>query len=165
MNKQVKKNDTSRARLFAIVFNTILTYGEIEFSLKRFILLNFKKEYIISINEGLLIDLQPNQFSSQLYDKTDDFPFSLGRMPFLRSNTPSEMSYSKYESEILRNARTTSSKLNFSNYPKKVIAIIYISQVKKVLEVIFKNFKNSPQLLPNLHNHPLNNNKWAFLQL
>ena len=50
------KNDTSRARSFANVFNTTLTNGEIEFSLKRSILLNFKKEYV-SINEESSLDL------------------------------------------------------------------------------------------------------------
>ena len=57
-----------------------------------------KKENV-SNNEGSFLDLLidahiNNQFSTQLYDDKDDFPFSVVRMPYLRSNIPSKLFYS-----------------------------------------------------------------------
>ena len=43
----------------------------------------------------------------QLYDKRDDFPFSLVRMPHLASNIPLKMFYSGFGSEIFRAVCTT----------------------------------------------------------
>ena len=44
----------------------------------------------------------------QLYDKRDDFPFSLARMPHIASNIPSKMFYPAFGSEIFQAVCTTS---------------------------------------------------------
>ena len=53
-----------------------------------------------------------------LYDKRDNFPFSIVRMPHLDSNIPTKMFYSSYGAEILRIARVTSCKNNFNEHCK-----------------------------------------------
>ena len=73
-----------------------------------------KKENVIN-NEGsfldICIEIENNQFFIQLLSKKDDF---LSKMQY-----PIRIFFSKYESEILRAARTTSSKLVFERIKKK----------------------------------------------
>ena len=91
--KTVKKSGIRQVSRFANVFRfidalTALKYG-------RNFEWNFKEN--VSNNEGFLLDLlkvQNNQFSVQLYEKKDDFLFSILRMPNLKSNMPSKMFYS-----------------------------------------------------------------------
>ena len=75
-----------------------------------------KKENVIN-NEGsfldICIEIENNQFFIQLFSKKDDF---LSKMQY-----PIRIFFSKYESEILRAARTTSSKLVFERIKKKKI--------------------------------------------
>ena len=49
----------------------------------------------------LLVKVENNQSSIQLYDKKDDLFFSVVRIAYLRINIPSKMFYSTYRSEIL----------------------------------------------------------------
>ena len=49
------------------------------------------------------------QFSMCLFDKRDSFPFSIVRMPFRKSNIPTNTFYSTVGSEVLRIGRATSS--------------------------------------------------------
>ena len=74
-----------------------------------------KKENVIN-NEGsfldICIEIENNQFFIQLFSKKDDF---LSKMQY-----PIRIFFSKYESEILRAARTTSSKLVFERIKKKI---------------------------------------------
>ena len=49
------------------------------------------------------------QFSMCLFDKRDSFPFSIVRMPFRKSNIPTNTFYSTVYSEVLRIGRATSS--------------------------------------------------------
>ena len=57
----------------------------------------------------------------QLYDKRDDFSFSIVRLPFLSSNIPSSMFYSSVSAEVLRIGRVSSS---FSNFKLAVDPLI-----------------------------------------
>ena len=59
----------------------------------------------------ICIEIENNQFFIQLFSKKDDF---LSKMQY-----PIRIFFSKYESEILRAARTTSSKLVFERIKKK----------------------------------------------
>ena len=56
----------------------------------------------------LMICIENNKFNTNLYDKRDDFPFSVVRMPYLDSNIPSKILYSSFGAEVLRYARNTS---------------------------------------------------------
>ena len=62
--------------------------------LKRYILQNFHSGRKIKQQRGSFLDLfvkiENNQFSIQVYDKTDDFPFSIVRMLYLKGNIPSD---------------------------------------------------------------------------
>ena len=58
---------------------------------------------------------------TSLYDKRDDFPFSIVRMPYLDSNIPSKIFYSAYGAEILRSARVTNNKINFEHHCKILV--------------------------------------------
>lgn len=91
--------------------------------LKRYILLNlFSKKENVRESKGsflhLFVKIENHQLSIQLYDKRDDFTFSIVKMLYLRSSIPSKTFYSKYRSEILKTARTTTSKLVLSNNAK-----------------------------------------------
>ena len=53
------------------------------------------------------IKIENKTFVYKLYDKRDEFPFSIVRMPNMKSNIPSEIFYNTIKSEILRIARCT----------------------------------------------------------
>ena len=61
------------------------------------------------------LDLTKNdrQLDMKLFDKRDDFPFSIVRLPFASSNIPTSMFYSSVGAEILRIGRVSSSVENF----------------------------------------------------
>ena len=59
----------------------------------------------ISIIEGI--------FVYKLFDKRDDFPFNIVRMPYVSSNIPESIFYSAMVGEFLRIARST---LLFSDF-------------------------------------------------
>ena len=56
---------------------------------------------------NLDISIKDNIFVYKLYDKRDDFNFSIVRMPFADSNIPSSIFYSALKGEFLRIARST----------------------------------------------------------
>ena len=116
--KKVKKNDIWQARRFSKLFrfidelNALNNFEEFEQSFKE----TYPPELIlkkqnVSSNEGsflyLFVKIGNNQFSIDLYDKSNDLPISKTRMPYLWSNDTLKMSYSAYGSEIWRTARTT----------------------------------------------------------
>ena len=71
--------------------------------------LELKKEH--SGHHGTFLNLditiKENKFIYKLYDKRDDFPFSIVRMPFMDSNIPESVFYSSLIGEFLRIARST----------------------------------------------------------
>ena len=56
----------------------------------------------------------------QLYDKRDDFSFTIVRMPQLTSNIPSKMFYSASETEIFQTACTISNCQNYKNLISRI---------------------------------------------
>ena len=66
------------------------------------------------------ITIQDKKFVYKLYDKRDEFPFSIVRMPNLKSNIPSEIFYNTIKSEILRIARCTLNIDEFINRGKEI---------------------------------------------
>ena len=69
-------------------------------------------ELDISTEEQILI--------YKLFDKGDDFPFSIVRMPDLNGNIPSTMFYGSVISEFLRIACSTPLLEDFDPIPKKL---------------------------------------------
>ena len=67
----------------------------------------------ISINEG--------QFITKLYDKRDNFSFSIVRLPHKSSNNPSKMFYSTIAAEIMRICKATTL---FNDFVTTVKALI-----------------------------------------
>ena len=56
---------------------------------------------------NLDIEIIDGKFVYKLYDKRDDFPFFIVRMPHMNSNIPSSIFYSALVGEFLRIARST----------------------------------------------------------
>ena len=52
------------------------------------------------------------KFTTELFDKRNVFPFYINRMPYLDSNTPSEIHYAAIGSENLGIARTAAERIN-----------------------------------------------------
>ena len=77
--------------------------------------LELKKEHGDDRATFLDLDIQiaEKEFSTCLFDKRDAFPFSIVRMPYRKSNIPTNMFYATLGSEILRIGRTTSHKDDF----------------------------------------------------
>jgi len=75
--------------------------------------LELKKEntgYLSATFLDIEITIVDNKFSLKLYDKRDDFGFSIVRMPYASNNMPSRIFYSSFCSELLRIARCTTGK-------------------------------------------------------
>lgn len=52
--------------------------------------------------------MKSNRFLKILYSKRDDFPFPIVRIPYLRINVPSKITYSAFGTNILKTARIKS---------------------------------------------------------
>lgn len=97
------------------------------------------------------ISLKDKEFDTELYDKSDAFPFSVVRMLYRDSSMPTRTFYGALGSEILRLARTTSSKQKY----QKLIANLFTrrqnTQLKRFLNkltlgkhlVIFNRFADT----------------------
>ena len=86
----------------------------------------------------LLISKENRQLNMKLFDKRDDFPFSIVRMPFSDSNIPS-MFYSSIGAEILRISRVSSAEVQFFHSSEAVITRMINQGVRK--EQLKKNTK------------------------
>ena len=66
--------------------------------------------------------MEDRKLTMKLFDKRDDFPFSIVRMPFATSNMPSTMFYSSVGAEILRICRVSSTTFDFNASAKTLIS-------------------------------------------
>ena len=67
----------------------------------------------------ILLNIDINgKLTTQLYDKRDDFSFSIVNFPYLCSNIPSSPAYSVYVSQLIRYARACSAYDQFLNRGK-----------------------------------------------
>ena len=100
---------------------------------------------------NLEINIIDNKFIYKLYDKRDDFNFSIVRMPYKCSNIPESIFYSALVGEFLRIARSSSLFRDFSTKAKELLLRIknqggkhdkVIKSLKKVIathqDVFFK---------------------------
>ena len=116
---------------FAILSDlfAINDHGEFERSFREIYPpeLELKKEHsgdVVSFLD-LSIRKEDRKFSFGLYDKRDGFPFAIVRMPFSKSNIPSQMFYSCIGAEILRIGRTSSVITNFINPSKSFLCRMF----------------------------------------
>ena len=150
--KNLKKVNLQKARKFCNTFRFI----------DDLLTINDNNEFLQSIHEIYPAELQLNlehsgenvsfldlsitksngQLSMKLFDKRDEFPFSIVRMPFSSSNMPRSMFYGSIGAEILRIGRVSSSLDNFISSSKVLISrsikqganILYL---KKTLKKIY----------------------------
>ena len=120
----LKKIDLIKARKFCNTFrfiddlNVLNGCGEFEQHIPEIypaeLILNRENE---TDSEASFLDLYikivNNKFTFSLYDKRDDFPFTIVRMPFSDSSIPSSVFYSSIGAEVLRIARATSENKSF----------------------------------------------------
>ena len=129
--QNLRKADVAKARLFRNTFRfiddllTINDNGEFEKCYRDIYPteLELKKEHSgrqVSFLD-LKIELNDRSFQTSLFDKRDDFPFSIVRMPYKESNIPSRIFYSSIGAELLRIARTTMAKECFIISAKSLI--------------------------------------------
>ncbi len=129
--RSLKKDNIQMARRFANTFRFIddlLTINDDNIFLE-----NFKQIYPPELQLNLessgdvvnFLDLNLTNNSGhidvQLYDKRDNFPFSIVRLLFTSSNIPSRMFYNCVGAEILRIGRISSSTPNFVSAAKSLI--------------------------------------------
>ena len=88
----------------------------------------------------LMITIEDQKFTTKLYDKRDDFPFAIVRMPYVDSNIPSKIFYSSFGAEILRYARNTNEVKIFLDSCHILIARMLKQggRVEKLLNVLNK---------------------------
>ena len=67
------------------------------------------------------ITIVDNMFIYKLFDKRDDFPFFVVRMPYLDSNIPSFVFYGSFKSEVLRIAKNT---LRYEDFLNSMISFV-----------------------------------------
>ena len=116
---QLKKNDLCKARKFSNTFrfiddlNAMNDCGEFERHCHEIYPdeLELGKENL-NDSEASFLDLDirivDQKFEVSLFDKRDEFPFSIVRMPCASSNIPSTIFYNSIGAEILRIARANS---------------------------------------------------------
>ena len=121
--KSLKKENLQKARRFANTFRFIDDLLAINDD--NLFLENFKDIYPAELQLNLehsgdqvsFLDLDlinvNGHIDVKLYDKRDSFPFSIVRLPYASSNSPSTMFYSSIGTEIIRIGRVCSSLDNF----------------------------------------------------
>ena len=67
------------------------------------------------------INVIDGMFVYKLFDKRDDFPFFIVRMPHLDSNIPSFVFYGSFKSEILRIAKNT---LKYEDFVNSAVSFV-----------------------------------------
>ena len=156
--KSLKKDSLQRARRYNHTFRFIddlLTIND-----RDEFLSSFKEIYPPELQLNLehsgdkvtFLDLEITKengyFSTKLFDKRDEFPFSIVRLPFASSNIPTNMFYSSIGAEILRIGRVSSSADNFLSSCNTLIARVKRQGAKQhKLEKILKKTYGRQQLL------------------
>ena len=129
---ELKKSDPTRARKFRHIFRFIddlislnddseflRSYKDIyppEMELKRENMNDTSATFL-----DLDLNILNKQISSNLFDKRDNFPFSVVRLPYRCSNMPSKMFFATISAEILCIGRATSQYYYFIHCVKNIL--------------------------------------------
>ena len=92
------------------------------------------------------INIENNIFPYKLFDKRDEFPFFIFRMPYQSSNIPSSIFYSSIFSEFLRITRCTLRQTGFVSKVSQLYARI-ITQGRNKASTLLQ-IKNAFQRYP-----------------
>ena len=103
---------------------------------------------------NLDITIQEGKFIYKLYDKRDDFPFSIVRMPHINSNIPENIFYSALMGEFLRIARST---LLLQDFLGKAKGLTY-----RMISQGGKNYKIKRNLQKIINRHPTDFSKFEI---
>ena len=102
------------------------------------------------------IRVADNNFCTKLYDKRDDFPITIVRLPHRTSTIPSTMFYSSFGAEVLRIARVTSSLDTFC--PSLTLLVARIKEqggrAKRMRRVLGRTYAKHPDSFQHLLNDP-----------
>ena len=162
--KQLKKHDLQKARRFSHTFRFIddlLTINDDNLFNENFgdiypeeLQLNLESSGE-SVN---FLDLNLKNINGhvdvKLYDKRDNFPFSIVRLPFSSSNIPSSVFYNSVGAEILRIGRVSSTLDNFKFAGKELLRRALNQGGKKVkLERVLKRVYGRQQVLRAFHSN------------
>ena len=81
------------------------------------------------------------KLTTQLYDKRDDFSFSIVNFPYLCSNIPSSPAYGVYVAQLIRYARACSAYDQFLNRGKLLTDKLLLQRfLHSRLKAAFRNF-------------------------
>lgn len=130
--KNLKKESLQKARRFSHTFRFIddlLTINDNNLFLQSFKEI-YPPELVLNLESSgdhvTFLDLDLTKVDGhldvKLFDKRDDFPFAIVRLPFLSSNIPTTMFYSSIGAEIIRIGRVSSSLENFILSAKVIIS-------------------------------------------
>jgi len=152
------KTDLMKARKFSNLFrfiddlNAINDGGLFENNFKNIYPeeLELGKENSDNLEASFLdlhICIKDDKFQVGLFDKRDNFPFSIVRMPDKASNMPSKIFYSSIDAEILRIARASNNSNSFFSSVKPLITrMCKQGACKQRTSNILKNFFNQHSL-------------------
>ena len=140
---ELMKTDLQKARKFSNTFRfiddlgAINDQGEFEIHFKEIYPpeMELKKENNGSLEASFLdlsISISSGVFNSKLYDKRDNFPFAIIRMPYRCSNMPSTIYYSSIGAEILRICKASTNKNDCINSAKLLISRMICQGAEKV---------------------------------
>ena len=150
--KNLKKNDIQKARKFSNTFRFIddlLTINDDNLFLENFsdiyppeLQLNLEASGDHVSFLDLDLTLNGKQVDIKLFDKRDNFPFSITRLPYSTSNIPSSMFYASFGTEILRIGRVSTSQESFFASSEAVImrAIKQGAKINRLSKCMKKNF-------------------------
>jgi hypothetical protein len=120
------------------------------------------------------IEIKGKKFHTKVYDKRDDFPFSINMFPDITSNISINTVMGVYTSQVIRFGRISSNthdflstcamythKLQANGYPKRTIKMTFIKCMKRRKQLISKfNFRNAQHAywqlklkLDSIHSH------------
>ena len=157
--KELKETDRVAARKFGHIWRYIDDLGAVnddkmfENNISKIYPpeLELKKENTGYLNASLLeldIRIIKDKFSLKLYDKRDDFGFSIVRMPYASNNMPFSIFYSSFCSELIRIARCSTDKDNFigSAVPLMVRMFDQGAEISRTRESLSKLFSKHHSL-------------------
>ena len=115
-----------------------------------------------NIQEATFLDLNikivDKRFTISLYDKRDGFPFNIVRLPYASSNMPSNIFYSSVGAEVLRIARATSLKVDFTRSVEILLERMFSQGAtkKRITKTLLKTYGRHPAIFIPFYSNALN---------
>ena len=167
--RNLQRSNLQKARKFSNTFRFIDDLIAVNDGLE--FLIHFKEIYpnelVLSqenenIQEATFLDLNikivDKRFTISLYDKRDGFPFNIVRMPYASSNMPSNIFYSSVGAEVLRIARATSLKVDFTRSVEILLERMFSQGAtkKRITKTLLKTYGRHPATFIPFYSNALN---------